>query len=279
MKKIIILFFLASILFLTACSDKEKEIELQNKITELENQLDQCQNGADKIYAKMKLSFEQNDFKSCKDLYREMEERHPDSELFSEVQSIYDKIIENEKNIIEKEQLFAKKKNRETKLKADKLNKEKQRSLKKLKKTYDDVSGIAWYKQPYFTHYNNRNLTSIYMGEKGSYRWLRLKMSYSGDGWIFFEKAYLSYDGNTIEIIFDKYDDKESDNGGGVWEWIDLTVNKDVEEFLREFAKSKNAKMRLSGKYTKTRILTYNERRGILDVLNGYDALKQGLNK
>jgi hypothetical protein len=46
-----------------------------------------------------------------------------------------------------------------------------------------------------------------------------------------------------------------------------------LEIFLREFAKSKNAKMRLSGKYTKTRTLTYNEREGILDVLNGYDAL------
>ena len=99
-------------------------------------------------------------------------------------------------------------------------------------------------------------------------------MSYRGDDWIFFEHAYLSYDGNTKEIIFNKYDDKESDNDGGVWEWIDLTVNKDVESFLREFAKSKNAKMRLTGKYTKTRKLTYNERKGILDVLNGYDVLE-----
>lgn len=103
-------------------------------------------------------------------------------------------------------------------------------------------------------------------------------MSYQGDDWIFFEHAYLSYDGNTKEIIFNKYDDKETDNGGGgVWEWIDLTVTKDVELFLREFAKSKNAKMRLTGKYTKTRNLTYNERKGILDVLSGYDALQSEL--
>ncbi|RLD57805.1 MAG: hypothetical protein DRJ01_13425 [Bacteroidetes bacterium] len=116
------------------------------------------------------------------------------------------------------------------------------------------------------------------MGESGNHRWLRLMMSYKGDDWIFFERAYLSYDGNTKEIIFDKYDDKKTENsGGGVWEWIDLTVTKDVESFLREFAKSKKAKMRLSGKYTKTRTLTYNERKGILDVLNGYDALEKGL--
>ena len=103
-------------------------------------------------------------------------------------------------------------------------------------------------------------------------------MSYQGDNWIFFEHAYLSYDGNTKQIIFDQYDDKETENGrGGVWEWIDLTVTKDEEMFLREFAKSKNAKMRLTGKYTKTRTLTHTERQGILDVLNGYDALENGI--
>ena len=69
---------------------------------------------------------------------------------------------------------------------------------------------------------------------------------------------------------------KETDNSGGnVWEWIDVSVDKGLENFLREFAKSKNAKMRFSGKYTKTRTLTYNERRGIIDVLNGYDALNE----
>ena len=153
--------------------------------------------------------------------------------------------------------------------------KEDLKSLYKLKKKFDDISGITWYEQPYFTHYNNSFLTSIYIGSENS-NWLRLKMSYSGDNWIFFKKAYLSFDGKTKEIFFDNYKDKKSDNSGGkIWEWIDVTIDNELESFLRKFAKSKNAKMRLSGKYSKTRTLTYNERKGILDVLNGYDALKQ----
>jgi hypothetical protein len=273
-----LLLILTTIILLTSCSDKEKEAQLQSRITELEHQLDECQNGADKIHAKMKLSFEKNDFNACKNYYQEMKERHPDSELFVEVQSIYDKIIKEEKEKAEKERLLVEKQEKERKLKAEKEKQEKLKALNKLRKKYDDVSDITWYKQPYFTHYTNTNLTSIYMGESGNSRWLRLMMSYQGDDWIFFESAYLSYDGNTKEIIFDKYDDKKTENsGGGVWEWIDLTVTKDVESFLREFAKSKNAKMRLSGKYTKTRTLTYNERQGILDVLNGYDALEKGI--
>ena len=103
-------------------------------------------------------------------------------------------------------------------------------------------------------------------------------MSYKADDWIFFEKAYLSYDGITKEIVFDSYNEKETDNdSGGISEWIDVKVSIDTESFLREFSKSKKAKMRFSGKYTKTRTLSYNERRGILDVLNGYDVLETGI--
>jgi len=276
MKNMIIL--LVVLLNLMGCVSKQRETDLIEKIAKLESLLDDCQYGAEKIYAKMKLSYDQKDFQTCKKLYKEMEQRHPDSELFPEVKTIYDKIVKAEKEKTEKERLLAEKKARETKLKAEKEKQQKLKALKKLKKEYDDVADVTWYRNPYFTHYNNINLTSVYFGSKGKSKWLRLKMSYKGDDWIFFERAYLSYDGNTKEIIFNKYDDKKTENsGGGVWEWIDVSVSSDVEKFLRGFAKSKNAKMRLSGKYTKTRSLTWNEKHGIIDVLNGYDAIKQGI--
>ena len=265
MKKTLTLIFIISIL--VGCVSKQRETELLNKINDLETQLDECENGAEKIHSKMKLTFEKGNFQECKNLYHEMEKRHPDSELFSEVKEIYDKIVKDENEKANKERLLAEKE------KQKKLN-----ALKKLVKNYDDVYGITWYKQPYFTHYTNTNLTSIYIGDNGSSQWLRLRMSYQGDDWIFFERAYLSYDGNTEEINFDEYQDKKTDNSGsGVWEWIDVAVTKDVETFLRGFAKSNNAKMRLSGKYTRTRNLTWNERQGMMDVLNGYDVLKQGI--
>jgi hypothetical protein len=271
-------FLLFTIIFvLGACSDKAKETELQNRISELETQLDDCENGADKLLAKIKIQFEEKNFESLKKIYSNFQNRHPESIEFKEAKIIYDQVLEIEEKRIKEFKEIAEEKRKEAERIEAKEKAEKLKALNKLSKNYDDVSGITWYKQPYFRHYTNTNLTSIYMGEKGSQRWLRLMMSYKGDDWIFFERAYLSYDGNTKEIIFDKYDDKETENDSGVWEWIDLTVTKDVEMFLREFAKSKSAKMRLTGKYTKTRTLTYNERRGILDVLKGYDALEKGL--
>lgn len=272
------IFILLTIIFaLGACSDKEKEAELENRISELETQLDECKNGADKLLAKIKIAFEEENFENVKTIFADFQNRHPESTEFKEAKSINDQVLEIEEKRKKEAERIAEEKRKEAERFATKEKAEKLKALNKLRKNYDDVSGITWYKQPYFTHYTNTNLTSIYMGENGSNRWLRLMMSYKGDDWIFFERAYLSYDGNTKEIVFDKYDDKETENDGGVWEWIDLTVTKDVEMFLREFAKSKSAKMRLTGKYTKTRTLAYNERQGILDVLNGYDALEKGI--
>ena len=161
--------------------------------------------------------------------------------------------------------------------KQEEKKKQRMSIVSKLRKKHDDVSNITWYYNPYFTHYNNTNRTSIYIGKKDNEIWLRLKMSYNGDNWIFFEEAYLSYDGNTREISFDKYENKESDNGsGGVWEWIDVPVDNGLLSYLKDMVKGKTIKMRLSGKYTKTRNLSPAEVNGIKDILLAYDVLIKG---
>lgn len=144
--------------------------------------------------------------------------------------------------------------------------------LSQLKKKHDDIENVYWYSPKNFTHYNNSNKASIYLGLKEHSSWLRLIMSYEGDNWIFFEKAYLSYDGNTKEISFERYKDKESDNSGGsVWEWIDVPIKDDMIPFLNELSKSPKAKMRLAGKYTVDRTLSQAERKAIGDVIKAYE--------
>ena len=67
MKRTILLFTV--IFALGACSDKEKEAELDNRISELETQLDDCKNGADKLLAKIKIAFEEENFSQVKAIY------------------------------------------------------------------------------------------------------------------------------------------------------------------------------------------------------------------
>lgn len=268
MRKFLPLLFIP--VFLLGCQNNEAELDhLNAKISDLETELDNCRNGSDKLLASLKLSFEDGQYKTAQDLFKEIKDRHPESPEFTEANEINNKILEEEEKLrIEAEKL----------LKAEEAK--KMAALNKLKKQHDDVSGVTWYKNPYFTHYTNNYRASIYIGETSGLQFLRLFMSYYGEDWIFFETAYLSYDGNTREILFNKYEHKESDHSGGsVWEWINVPVQEEMIPFLRAFANSPNAKMRFTGKYTKTRDLSKNERQGILDVLDGYEVLKNQNNQ
>ena len=276
MKKcLLLLMMLLSLLIgISSCVSKskydkleilKKDVESENtmlrdKITELEKELEIYRFSPEKLCANIDELYRDDNWDSLHAIKVQLEYYHPEAKELAKVKQLLSKLEKNRKT------------------KAEEMHRKRMRAVNKLKKKYDDVSNITWYYNPYFTHYTNTNLTSVYMGEKEGTVWLRLEMSYTGDDWIFFETAYLSYDGNTLPIVFDRYKDKESDNSGGsVWEWIDVPVDDEMLSFLKEMVKGKSVKMRLSGKYTKTRNLSTNEVRGIEDVLLAYDVLKNGI--
>lgn len=238
-------------------------IENESK-SSLSDEPKECKNSEEKIAEKIKISSESSNYQQVIVSFENLKKCYPNSIYINQLNDQYVN-AKVEIDLIEKEKLALKIKEEE----------EKKASLYRLNKTFDDITNITWYKQKYFTHYHNLNRTSIYMGQKGDASpFLRLVMSYTGDNWIFFENAYLSYDGNTKQIDFDRYKEKKSDNSGGaVWEWIDVRFSGSSVEWLKEFANSKNAKMRLTGKYGKTRTLTSQERQGIIDVLGAYEYL------
>ena len=237
-----------------------KNSQLEAEVLSLKQVIENYENTPDRLYSGVAELVNNKDIEGLTALCGKFEKYHPASAEYQKAKSALKKLID-EKDA------------RETAEKAKRMQ-----AVNKLKKEYDDVSGRTWYYNPYFTHYNNKNLVSLYIGQKGEHIWLRLKMSYEGEDWIFFENAYLSYDGNTRMILFDKYDDKETDNGygGRVWEWIDVSVDDALLSYLKDMLNGKTLKMRLSGKYTHTRKLTTNERRALQDVLLAYDVLRNG---
>ena len=247
---------------------KEKE-DLKKEVLELQEEVEGYKNSPEKVLANAKELFADGRVAELLKVRDILKKYHPESVQATQVDEMYIKAKDKYDRAIAEA---------ERKVQAQKEAEKKKRmmAVNKLKKKYDDVSDITWYHNPYFTHYTNSNHTSIYMGKKGTSAWLRLKMSYYGDDWIFFEQAFLSYDGNTQEIPFDKYQDKKSDNDSETWEWIDITVDDNLLSFLQDMVKGKNIKMRLSGKYTKTRNLSTTEINGIKDVLLAYDVLSNG---
>lgn len=258
------------ILFLNSEVKREKVSEenenLKYYIEQLKKDLEKYENDPGKLLQEIKDAFDEENNDKLENSWNNIIKFHPQSIERVEAEKIYklnkqriEERLSQEKQLKEKEE------------------KERLASLNRLKKKFDDVSGVTWYQNPYFIHYNNINSTSIYIGKDDDSVWLRLKMSYEGDNWIFFEKAYLSYDGNTIDIPFNYYNDRKSENdGGSVWEWIDVSVDSATLSFLRKMVNSKSAKMRLSGKYTETKTLTPKEINAIKDVISGYDILLSG---
>ena len=159
----------------------------------------------------------------------------------------------------------------------ERAEREKYAAVDRLSKRHDDISNVTWYNHTEFTHNMNTYLTSLYMGQTEKIVFLRLLMTYAGPDWIFFDRAYLSYDGNTLEIKFDKYNNKKTEvlYGGRICEWIDVLVNEEDLQFLKDFSRATEPKMRFSGKYTKTRTLSAKEINGLRDILNAYDVLKE----
>lgn len=260
--------FLSMAVIIVSCGPTQQEYdtllaqkqELETEVLNLKQVIENYENTPDRLYSEVSELVANKDIESLSALCSKFEKYHPASAECQKARSALKKLIDE----------------KEAKEKAEKAK--RMQAVNKLKKQYDDISGRTWYYNPYFTHYNNKNLVSLYIGQEGTSVWLRLKMSYEGEDWIFFENAYLSYDENTKTILFDEYRDKETDNGygGRVWEWIDVSVNDDLLIYLKGMVNGKTLKMRLSGKYTHTRVLTTNERKALQDVLLAYDVLKNG---
>lgn len=269
--KIKYIFLIACSTIISSCNNGQMERKIQSltsEVTQLRDSLNKVmpelegyRNSPEKLCSNIDELYKTGDIYELKSIKDKLEKYHPESKEYTIVKDLVSKYETEQQE------------------KAEAEKKERLQAVSKLRKKYDDINHITWYENPYFRHYTNTNYTSIYIGQDESSIWLRLMMSYEGEDWIFFESAYLSYDGNTFNIPFDKYRDKKTENDTRVWEWIDVRVSDDLLAFLRKMVNGKSVKMRLSGKYTNTRKLTNTEIKAIKDVLLAYDVLETEMRK
>lgn len=152
----------------------------------------------------------------------------------------------------------------------------KKETVGKLNVKTDKVTGITWYhhpRQPYYA--NTRSYCLPYIGKNSSSTWLRWRLWYTGDDWVFWEKLTFVVDG-TKTYKYYAYRDVTRDNGSGdVWEYVDIQVDREDRELLEAIADSTETIIRFEGDnhhYDLT--VSAKDKQAIKEVLAAYDVLK-----
>ena len=149
-------------------------------------------------------------------------------------------------------------------------------ALADLRVKTDSVTNKKWYYARTTTQYVDSNSLHLYMGqEQGSDPYLRFRIQYAGDDWLFINKFTLNVDGEVF-VIEPDYGDMERDNDSDVWEWYDINPSDENVSMLKAIMNSKKAVIRCEGdQYYRDRTITATEKKALKAVLTGYNALVQ----
>lgn len=145
--------------------------------------------------------------------------------------------------------------------------------LNPFRKKIDKMEGVTWITNPGDDEVIDSKVM-VYMGEKDGYYWLRFKVRYHGDNWLFLENLKFLVD----EVVYEyplKNQKVERDNRSTVWEWIDVKAEEKEISILKAIAKGKKAEIRYIGsKYHRDRKITSSEKKAISRMVNAYRKLK-----
>ncbi|GGH20380.1 hypothetical protein FAZ19_09915 [Sphingobacterium alkalisoli] len=261
------LFFLTALYGCSGVSQKEHD-KLKEENKALQEQIDELKFGPSKLISQAKIYIDNKNFNKAKSEIETLMNKHPSSRESAEARQLVPIV---NKGI--KDQELAKER-----LKLEKERNEKQRlanATKKLRTNYDDIKEVTWYYDRGTPQYTNYNSFHIYIGKtKNGAPWLRLRIQYTGDDWLFIEKYVIKTDTDsyTIETT---YRDVDKDNGSGaIWEWYDAQMNDKLYRIVKEVIKSKSAKIRHNGKqYYEDRTITQKEKQSLQNILDAYEVL------
>lgn len=151
-------------------------------------------------------------------------------------------------------------------------------ALSRLKKSTDEVEGTTWYKPSCYPRYSNsRSFVLPYIGEKGGSYWLRCKVDYTANDWVFFDRIIINVDGVKRDTITFEYFDVTRDTvvGGKLWETADFAPTDSQIKLLSDIADSKKTIIRFQGNdYYYDMTVSKDDKQGIKDVLAAYDYVK-----
>lgn len=145
-------------------------------------------------------------------------------------------------------------------------------ALQKMSKKTDKIESVDWYRDKSSPAYNNQNGFFLYIG-KGSTSapWLRLRIQYFADDWLFIESFSVVADGQRFERGRVKF---ERDHDSKIWEWYDENLTDADLQMIKALIASKEAVIRFNGRqYQKDKTITASQKAALQNALDAYKAL------
>ena len=144
----------------------------------------------------------------------------------------------------------------------------------------DRVRGINFYYASGFPYYDSywgadvRSFALPYMGVQGDDVWLRLVCDYTADDWIFFEKITFAVDDERYYKSFSYTDVVRDNDGGEIWEYVDMDVSEADIEMLHAIANSEVTIVRFEGDdYYDDVEISSADKKAIAEMLRVYEFL------
>jgi hypothetical protein len=200
-------------------------------------------------------SIPKNDYYKNRFVYQQLLKLNPDEALYKTKEAFYlTKIQEAER---------AKKVQEERRIAT---------ALNKMSKRTDKIEGVDWYKDKSSPVYDNSNGFFLYIGKRSDGApWLRLRIQYHADRWLFIESFIVVADGQRFEQPVATF---ERDNDSMIWEWYDEKVSESDMQMIKSIISSKDATIRLNGhQYHKDVKIKPNQKTALQNVLDAYSAL------
>lgn len=176
------------------------------------------------------------------------------------------KKIDPKNNVyIEKEKFY--------KTKHDELKKAQiAKALAKMSKSYDKLEKITWYRDSSSPRYTNYDGFYLYFGKKeGATPWLRLRIQYESDDWLFIKGFSVYVDDNVYQKQSANF---ERDHDSRIWEWYDENPSTSDLQMIRDIILSKKATIRFYGnQYHDDMTITSSQKTALKNVLIAYEAL------
>ena len=147
--------------------------------------------------------------------------------------------------------------------------------LSRFTQHYDELRSLTFYKDASSVESNNKNTLYAYIGVADSGKiWLRLKIQYSGEDWIYAERYTINTDTNSYVIVPEPYDMVRHHDATGIWELCDMDVTEAQLEMLYDIMNSNQTVVIYEGKADTVEYkVTAKEKFALQNIILAYDTL------